>query len=158
MMSLSIKYTGPLAPGGRRETNRILKEAWFEMGLLWHTTMMPRHFEPSAMHRYNYKPRTPRYLKRKLREHGHQNPLEFSGRSKLQAQFRRRITSTSKGVRVTMRAPTLSFRPHPSSPRMREELVRLTRGEIRRIKTELQKSVADKMKKSKRTVRRRIAA
>lgn len=52
----------------------------------WDEEFEPQHFLPSAMQRYAYVPRTKRYMLLKAKRYGHQNPLEFSGRSKAAAE------------------------------------------------------------------------
>ena len=45
----------------------------------WQREFAPRHFEWGASGKYGYKPRSPKYYKRKQRVMGHRRPLVYTG-------------------------------------------------------------------------------
>ena len=115
----------PAKPAGmmKRDWNKVLKGALGRMGTGWHSLYMPRKFEPSAVCRYGYRPRSIGYNKRKLRIKGHKNPLVWSGRSKRLTSIRK-VRATSKGSRVIMNAPQLNRR------KLRLELIKVIVREV----------------------------
>jgi len=75
------------------------------VGEKWYWEFLPRHFQADAMTRYGYPARDAAYVRRKLRQKGHQRPFVWSGETEQMMRREARISSTSKGVTVKMRAP-----------------------------------------------------
>jgi len=79
-----------------------ISKALLEMARLWHDRFLPRHFEPGAEAKYGYQERVESYLKKKMRKHGHNMPLVFSGRlrSELTSNVMYQVTRTK--VKATL--------------------------------------------------------
>ena len=139
-----IKYRGATPKMARREFNRIVKEAWGELGVLWHRKMRPKHFTKAGAQEYGYTPRkgeggnigrkgfAKSYTGRKLRRFGHARPLEYSGETKALTRVRD-VRATSKGARVVMRANKLNFRNPHSRINMRREMTTVSKKEERHL-------------------------
>jgi len=89
---------------------KIVKPVLQTLVNYWHTKFLPRHFRTGAFAKYNYKPRTARYLKRKQRmaEHGNYQarlPLVFTGALKSQVSRMISISGTGKKATGRMSAP-----------------------------------------------------
>lgn len=87
--------------------------------LAWHwwKNILPKHFDAGAESRYRYKPRTPKYLERKLKKFGHQRPLVFTGAMEraLLRSAEIRVTSKRATIKLASTAPNwlkgyISFR------------------------------------------------
>lgn len=123
---------------------RISRAAHAAAGALWHSEMLPRHFEPIARQRYQYQPRTKGYLRRKAAafrkgkaKAGADTPLVFTGllRESLMRLGTVRAFPTRASVR--MAGPRyITMRPFNSNqPDKAAEVTRVTRQE----RTELAK-------------------
>lgn len=109
------------------------KGAYRVIGKRWHLRNRKRHFTRRGAVMYRYAKRTRNYVRDKLRKHGHNRPLEFSGQSKRDSRTAR-ITSTSKGTRVNMTLlRKLNYRHPKSRIRMAEEMRRVTGREAREL-------------------------
>lgn len=75
------------------------KEAWFQVGVLFHAEMSDRRFTHAHASQAGYAKRSAKYTIRKLRRFGHTNPLEFSGRTRRMVRTAN-ITSTGNGAAV----------------------------------------------------------
>ena len=152
-------YTGPIAPGGKTGPimRRIMKQVWEEVGVLWQQEMLPKHFTEEGAREYRYQPRTPKYMQRKMREKGHQDPLVFSGRSRFLSKIPD-IRPTSKGVRIVIRVPALNFRPKPGAPPMRQELTRMSSNDRRRITRLMSRRSPELINEDKTRTTRQVAA
>lgn len=138
--TVKITERGPTPRHMLKAHNAAAKDAWERTGVYWFGNFLEKHFTEAGAREYNYTrrkgegltPGTARfnrsYTGRKLREKGHTRPLEYSGRSRQQAR-RARVSSTSKGGKVTISAPTLNLRHPKSRIVMREELARISRAE-----------------------------
>lgn len=91
----------------------VVRNGMLTLGRFWHSRVLPQHFLPSAVGRYSgvYENRTQRYLIRKGRGKGHQNPLEYSGTLKRLVTSSAEIRATSRGVRVKMMGPPWLRKP-----------------------------------------------
>lgn len=79
--SLEVVYKK--APRG---LNKKYKEAREEslkaIGKEWWSTMLPKHFVSEAYNEYGFAKRSKKHERRKKRNYGHSNPLEFTGKTK----------------------------------------------------------------------------
>ena len=85
----------------------------------WHKKIRPGHFQPSALAKYGYTPRTRNYE----RDKGHRRPLVYSGESE-RATERNYIKATGRSASLHMDAGNLLWRP--GGINMREELLATT--------------------------------
>lgn len=92
MARIKVRTTNSFTPLRVRKAVRAGLMAAVEH---WHTTMMPGHFTPKAVAKYDYAPRTKKYMIRKARREHHQNPLMYTGDSRDYAKGLARFTSTS---------------------------------------------------------------
>ena len=129
---IEIRTRG-LAAGRKAAHNRALKYAWEQTGVYWHEHFREKHFTSAGATEYGYKPRqgergrqgakgfSRSYTGRKLKKYGHTRPLELTGQSRASTRTRK-VTATSKGARVVMRAPALNFKARGSDINMNEEM------------------------------------
>lgn len=166
----SITYTGlsvaELEAGGLVGAfEKAEREAMIEAGEHWQKNILPKHFGRGASARYNYEPRSVKYLRRKAaRQHTtrpggsgkgtatDQNPLVFSGQSKRSIlgdktppRYRRR--HALKSVEVIINAPKHFFQ---YSKRGRivdkgDEVTRLTDGELNELATMVQQGISERL-------------
>jgi hypothetical protein len=129
MITISIKYTGEVS---KRKWDEILKETWYAWAEAWDTRFKMRHFTPEGAKLYNYDPRGAAYMKRKMRVHGHNLPLVWSGASRLLAK-RPNIKATSKWGRARINAPGLNLRRAGKQTPMYVEMTRVTVNERRAL-------------------------
>ena len=138
-----LRYSGSVPRAMRKEFRKVTRKAWMSAGIWWHSQIRPKHFTPAGAREYGYTPRQgermstgrrfPRtYTGRKVREHGHRNPLMFTGQSRLFTRLRD-VRATSKGVRVVMRAGNLRLRPPGGKIDMADELTRFSRADERAV-------------------------
>lgn len=146
---IRIKYTGPVPGILARELNRVKKQAWTLVGIWWHgdSRMRAGHFTVAGGRRHGFLPRKGEelpfgskkywrsYAGQKMRQHGHQRPLTFSGLSKRLTQIRRiRATATNKKSQCKVILPPGFNRRHPASKiDMRAEVTHITIDEARRL-------------------------
>lgn len=157
---LNIRYDMPGLFATVRDKREVLRAAWADAGLKWHQEYLPRHFKPGAAFRYGYRPRTNKYLARKVRDarvgkatEGGTTPLVYSG------LFKRSVTglATVRGFpsrfTVYMNAP--SYVPQKSrdqkQPPLAEEVTRMVPSEA----TSLANYLASRITYHNNRVRRR---
>lgn len=144
MIKIVIKYKGAVPRAMRKRFRVVSAFAHKVAGTWWHATMRPKHFTQAGRQEYRYSRRTKDYRFRKMREKGHNNPLVFSGISRLTTRLRD-VRATSKGVRVVMRAGNLAKQNPKSRVNMQDELTRVSRREereiVRRYQTEITKGL-----------------
>lgn len=131
----------------RRTWNEATRDGFAEAIGYWHASYLPGHFYRSAVSKYNYKPRTAAYERRKHRLFGHRHPLVFSGTLRRSATTSIRITSSSKGGTGTFRATSraLNFSGRSNYPDMRRELTETTQEQREQLAYVIEKLVADRM-------------
>ena len=115
LISCKMVYYGAV-PGtvnlNQERFNALLRMAWYATGEYWAIHFRPKHFTEAGGREYGYRKRTPKYQKSKQRQYGHQDPLVYSGVSKLLSNFYN-VKATKNRVRVTMpQVRTLNRRPH----------------------------------------------
>jgi len=70
----------------KKQMNRLVREAMEACAMHWHESFRPIHFTREGFSRYHYHKRSEKYLRRKIREKGHADPLVFSGKTREQAK------------------------------------------------------------------------
>lgn len=163
-LSFAIEYTGWPAEKPSRLVNRTVKAALREQAEYWQKTLLPRHFTPTAARKYGYARRTAAYQRAKQKKHGHNRPLDWSGKMRGHVLHgAARVTATGKGLRVTIRGvPVVALsnkvRTHRAkdgrrvrtiNPNYRAELTMMTGNEITRIAQRVSRAVATAVSKSK---------
>lgn len=111
---------------------------------------MPGHFEQGAERKYNYRKRSSKYLKRKLRKVGHQIPLVYTGRTKRDLiASKHRITGTQHKARLYYR----NYFPLKNDQRIEIEKVLLS--EVRDIAKFVARRYAQECRKPHNQIKRR---
>lgn len=115
---MKIKMQQPPKGYTKKVIREATKVALRAAAAYWHQTMLPIHFTTGAAGKYNYEPRTAKYMRRKARVKRHQRPLRWSGQSEEQAKQDFSITNETMsghlaGV-VTMQMPDY-FVKHPAN-------------------------------------------
>lgn len=103
-----------------------MKLALYDAVEYFHDELRDRRFTKAHARAAGYWSRRPGYTKRKLREKGHDRPLEWEGKTRTLLKTQKRLSSTSKTGRVTYAGGRGFNRRHPNSPiHMREEFERI---------------------------------
>lgn len=126
-----------------RLMNQVKRGELEQIGMRWHSTMLPKHFERAAHGRYGYQARDVAYIRRKVRRFGQGLDLVFRGAMRDQVRRMARVTSTPKGVRVTMTGPRYlyMYRKDLNQPDKAKELTATTADE----EQELSRILGDRM-------------
>lgn len=134
--------------------NKSVKHALNIVGHHWHSKILPRHFETSAVAKYGYQKRTKKYQIRKARQKGHQRPLEFSGQLKEAVLRRARIISTSKRVKVHLKGPKYLWKYQANQPDKARELTATTESEVKELADVLERVTLNDLKTKPRRLRK----
>jgi hypothetical protein len=78
----------------QKATEAARKAALHDVALHWHREILPEHFKNQNMGRYEMKPRTEAYKRRKRREGRESDPNVYTGR------LREKMTNTRPSVTV----------------------------------------------------------
>lgn len=139
---------------------RISRSAHAAAGALWHSEMLPRHFDPVARNRYHYQPRTAKYLRRKQRAFaqgkavaGADTPLVFTGLLRESLMRLGTVRGFPSRVSVRMSGPRyITMRPFQSNqPDKAAEVTRVTRQERSELAKVLKANVVDGLAKYRAT-------
>lgn len=79
---MGVKITGSPAADLVKRQAKAKDEGTRAALTHWWEVELPKHFNPGIEGPLRYAKRGKKYMQRKMREYGHQNPLEFSGRSR----------------------------------------------------------------------------
>lgn len=133
------------------------KEAWEAAGQLWHTEILPSHFEEGAQQRYGYTARKRFYRDKKRRLFGHGRPLVFTGTLRRQVLRSSRIKSVgvsrkNGGVKVRVFGPRYlrQYRRDGRQPDKASELGSVTREEARRMEKLMERLLTERMNRGGR--------
>lgn len=151
MIPISVKVKKIAPPEIKlRLLNNIIRDALYQAGVKWVTDYLPKHFEPSAVQRYQYGARNPKYniIKRRMtrvrtwrrgKKGGDwipapdpKGPLVWTGNlrdsllRKSPQDFNIKATSSSSKHQVKVPCPL----PHPMSAENAAELVRMNNEEF----------------------------
>lgn len=151
-----------------RKFARCAKDAYAEMGSLWHDKILPLHFLKTAKHRYHYAPRSWKY---RLRRDPSMRPgslpsdyanrkkgvagdtdMVFSGDMRKQMQQFATIRAYPTRATVNVQAPTyMTLRPNTfkgsTQPDKFRELSQLTQSDYKTLETKLQQRIEAAMKR-----------
>ena len=136
-----------------RKFARCAKEAYAEMGSLWHAEILPLHFAPGAKHRYGYAPRSQKYRRRrKVRGVAGDTDVVFTGDMRKQMQQFATIRSFPTRATVNVQAPTyMTLKPNTfagsNQPDKFKELSGLTGADYKQLETKLQTTIERAMKR-----------
>lgn len=142
----TMKERGPTPRKLQKFVTAAKRQAWLEVGRVFHETMRPKRFtkEHAAAAKYGkrkgenlaegskgWKRSTAgRKFKQSQRVRGADAPLVWSGRTRLGTEIAN-IRGTTKGVKVHYPgANTLNFKHRKSRLNMRKEFVTLTKDEV----------------------------
>ena len=132
-----IVYDAP-AEEEAKAFERGLKSGIKAAAEFWRRQMAPDHFNSGAVGRYQYRPRSKKYMERKQNKFGHQYPLVFTGDSKrmiLGTFSPARVSKFKSGgfrASIKLSAPKHFFQHQKNSPGQSkpEELKRIVPGEF----------------------------
>jgi len=139
MLKFTLEPPGPPPGLTKSDYNAACAVAFAEMGTLWHTRYLPKHFTHAGARKYHYVPRQGQgpmggqrfrqsYTGRKERYYGHTLPLVYTGTSRTRALIQK-IRANSRGVRVVIDAPALNFIPKGGRISLRDEVTRIADDE-----------------------------
>lgn len=135
-----------------RKFARCAKEAYAEMGGLWHDKILPLHFERGAKHRYGYAPRSAKYRTRKKNAGKGDTDLVFTGDMRKQMQQFATIRAFPTRATVNVQAPFyMTLKPNTfagsTQPDKFKELSGLTNADYNQLQTRLQTVIERAMKR-----------
>lgn len=136
-----------------RKYTRAAKEAFAEMGALWHDKILPLHFERGAKHRYDYAPRTQKYRARRARKGvAGDTDMVFTGAMRDQMERFATIKAFPTRATVNVQAPSyMTLRPNTykgsTQPDKFSELSRMTNADFKQLETRLQTRIERELKK-----------
>lgn len=154
---IKVEVSGLMSSVGRREWPMISRAGWIAVGNYWLDKIRPRHFTLKGQMMYRYEQRTAKYMKRKLRTHGHGDPLVWTGRSRARSALGQ-VKATRSGVRVSMNVPMLNIRPRGKRDSMRDELTRVLSGEKKELGREYERVVVSWINRLRGRGRERLAS
>ncbi|MGB0714271.1 MAG: hypothetical protein ACPGXK_00220 [Phycisphaerae bacterium] len=156
MIVFRVTQTGPMPREVRKQLPLIKKKAFMAAGRFWHRYFRPKHFTAKGAREYGYAPRKGErgsgrafkgsYTARKLKRFGHTRPLVYTGESAQLARIMD-VRGTSRGSRTVIHARGLNRRNPNSTINMRDEMTRISRGEVQRLTKLISESLGDSMDK-----------
>jgi hypothetical protein len=152
---------GPAATA--KELRRAKRQAFIKAAQHWHASILPQHFETSAVRKYNYVPRTIKYMQRKAKARGHQRPLVWNGQLWIDVEQNYRITGNREGgAQVIMRGPKYLYAYHKTGPwglqvNKAKELTTTTTQELSDIGMMIDKDITETLNQVPTRTWRRIA-
>lgn len=128
----------------------IMKAAFHDLALFWHSKILKKHFKPGAEAEYGYRPRESRYVRRKYGKWGHRTPLVWSGEMKrlLLQRSSAKISSTSRGFRIK-----LFGGGHANYTRRHREIVAVSRRDIKAMQKHLLHYIQRKLRRWTQMIR-----
>ncbi|MBW3538772.1 MAG: hypothetical protein KY476_00730 [Planctomycetes bacterium] len=122
-----------------------MRQAHEEMGALWHSKMLPRHFTRGAASRYGYQPRTRKWQQKKAALYARgkavkrNTDLVFTGFLQETLTNFGSVRAFPTRVTIQMTGPRyITFRPHASNqPDKHSEVTRVTDDEARELSEKL---------------------
>lgn len=144
-LAVRVRDRGPIGRGLRREFQAASRQAWYEVGVYWHTHLRERRFDPQhqraagfALRRGQGMPRDSKgyrrsYTGRKERRFGHTHALEYTGDTRRNIRAAN-ISSTGNRSRIAYPgARTFNYRHPKSRIRMFDEFRRMLPEEIEEL-------------------------
>jgi hypothetical protein len=145
MIPIRFKYAKRGVGFDPRTWRMILATAWNDVGEFWHEHILPKHFTTRGAAEYGYQPRSKRWMIRKAKKYGHQNPLVWTGELKRQALRMRDVRASSSGARVVIHGPRYlyQYRKNANDPRKAQELAMISIGDAEALAAVMDKAVMD---------------
>jgi len=126
----------------------------------WHRKFLGKHFRAGAAARYGYKPRSPKYIRRKKNKKHHSQPLVWSGDTRKSVRTSIRVGGTSKQATGRMVAPWyIKMVPQKrNAPALGDEIARVAPVEMEEINAFMARDFAERVQKHRGRKTIRIAA
>ena len=122
-----------VARGSKKQFKELSQIGFEEVVGYFHATMRDKRFTEEHGRIANYQPRSPGYMRRKMRQKRHQRPLEFSGKSRRDAKIAN-IRASGFQVEVMYAGLRgLNRRRSAAAPNMVNEFQRFTDREVKTI-------------------------
>lgn len=134
--------------GKRKLFTAAAKASYKETGEYFQKHLRPRRFTKQHAQLAGYQPRSKKYMKRKMREMGHDNPLEFSGEAKAaSARFRMSTVAGTKagGAGGYAKLYYAGLRKLNYRPYMADEFRRVIPQELQILGDEFDKTLDKKL-------------
>ena len=128
------KIKGELTGLKSKEWRAMVVAALKEVGEYWHANKLKKKFTTEGAREYQYRERSERYQKQKMRMFGHNKPLVKTGSAQLRAQSIRAVFPSKSGDKVTIRlsVPTYMYQyKNPAHDKMKE--IRKMSGADRKV-------------------------
>lgn len=135
-----------------RSLKRDVREGLARMPRMWHGLFLREHFKPSAQHKYGYRARTSKYLRRKKAKAGHMIPLVYTGLMRRQLTRGIFVRGTERLMRGTMYGPRYVYmRPtaRNNRPALGDEATRTTVEERQALTDALGAFLVERMRSSR---------
>jgi len=122
-----------------RQTRQVMKETWAAVGDRWQDEYLPLHFGGQAFSRYNYRPRSLNYKKKKRRlqargtiQGGPETALVFTGLLKRSLlNHRQRQSAYPTRVTIHLVGPSyLAINYKPNRPNIGQEILTVNSSEM----------------------------
>lgn len=164
MILLNWTITEDPAPLSKRAMRELTRDGFREIGQMWQREMVPDHFDPAKQRKYRFRPRSKKYLDRKLREaergkarKGGRALLVRSGLMEQLLEREQRVRAFPTRATVLLPGPRyVSMRPRGNRQNLGEEATRVTRGEQRRLEKRFDKHVTTLLNERRGTKTTRI--
>lgn len=120
---ITIRERGAIS---KRVFNNALKAGYLDAAQFFHEHLRDRRFTEAHAQAAGYRKRKPEYTARKLKEFGHQRPLERTGETRDLVGIQYRLTSTSKSGKAVYAGARGFNRRHVNSKiNMPDEFTRI---------------------------------
>ena len=138
-----------------KQFKRIRQEAFMEAVEMWHSDIMPLHFEEGAGNRYKYQQRSTRHMVRKWKKFHHRRPLVFSGDMEREVKRMIRVKPTQNGAQGDLFGPKYlwAYRKDYKQPDKAAELVRVIHSEEKQLADLINAIMTEKLNGLKDTER-----
>lgn len=157
---IKMKWTGPRVKG----LHKHLQYAYSHVANYWHGRILPKHFTQAGARKYHYYKRSGQrgsgtrvkgsYMQKKLRKHGHQLPLVFTGLARMLSRMRN-ILATGKGARINIAVGDMLLNVK-GRRRREEEMTRVAPGELRDMARLFKKIVTARLNADRTTTIERV--
>lgn len=142
---ITVSFPELLKLPAAKTLNPILKDEFANTAITWHKKYRPQHFQMKAFSLYGYQPRSPKYVRRKMRQLHHQLPLVFLGAARELSEHSRVEATHRYGRAVYPSLRKLNFRRSPSAPNMREEFERVADSEEQALAQQMETRLVRKL-------------
>ncbi len=169
MILISIKHDGRSPGMMKREWNNHMKWAYRQVGVFHFRQHIPKHFTRAGGREYGYKPRKGEagnpgamgflksYSGQKKKEHGHMDPLVYTGTTRDETVSNMNVTSTFKQAKISLRARALNFRSPHSEINMLDEIRAISDRERNVLNRIFSKAVEKSIRRSSASKTEKLA-